>query len=62
MAVLSGSATIRFGVADLDDDMDVNANDSRAEEACIEVKANVGNDFVLPAGTAHESFDVTRQL
>ncbi|CAN8098819.1 unnamed protein product [Discula destructiva] len=45
MAVLAGTATIRFGVAD-----------SETGEG-IEIPAKAGDVFVLPAGTAHKTFD-----
>ncbi|KAI3392584.1 hypothetical protein diail_5496 [Diaporthe ilicicola] len=51
MAVLSGEATIRFGVAD-----DEPAGDSSSSKG-IEVHARAGDVFVLPAGLAHKTFD-----
>lgn len=57
MAVLSGSATIRFGVADTSPDMDENTTGSAREEGGIEIEANVGDVFILPAGTAHKTFN-----
>lgn len=55
MAVLSGTATIRFGVADVSADLDTNAH----EAGGVEVLAKAGDVFVLPAGTAHKTFDTT---
>lgn len=49
MAVLSGEATIRFGVAD---DEPVGGGGGG-----IEVHARAGDVFVLPAGLAHKTFD-----
>jgi uncharacterized protein YjlB len=60
MAVLSGSATIRFGVADTVEDMDANTHGSAEEgweRGGIEVHAERGDVFVLPAGTAHKTYD-----
>ena len=52
MAVLSGSATIRFGVADT-----VTDQDEGKEDGGIEVLAQAGDVFVLPAGVAHKTFN-----
>ena len=57
MAVLSGSATIRFGVADTADDMAANTHGDAREPGGIELQANKGDVFILPAGTAHKTFD-----
>ncbi|KAI1265472.1 RmlC-like cupin domain-containing protein [Xylariaceae sp. FL1019] len=48
MAVLSGNATIRFGVAD--------ANE---EGGGLEVEAHAGDVFVIPAGVAHKTFNAS---
>ena len=55
MAVLSGSATIRFGVADMSSD--TGTDTSLKEGGCIEVTAEVGDVFIIPAGVSHKTFD-----
>lgn len=59
MVVLSGTATIRFGVADTDRDLDRNTWGGAAEEGGVEVEAVAGDVFVIPAGVAHKTYDTT---
>lgn len=55
MAVLSGTADIRFGVADTSPDMDENTHGSAWESGGVLLKAEAGDVFVLPAGVAHKT-------
>ncbi|KAJ9632330.1 hypothetical protein H2203_000735 [Taxawa tesnikishii (nom. ined.)] len=57
MAVLSGSATIRFGVADTVSDLSENTHGNGREEGGVELQARAGDVFILPAGVAHKTFD-----
>lgn len=59
MAVLSGTARIRFGVADTDPDLDKNTHGPAKEHGGVEVNAQPGDVFILPAGVAHKTFDTT---
>ena len=56
MVVLTGSATIRFGVADTVTDMQENTYGSGKETGGIELEAAVGDVFVIPAGVAHKTY------
>ncbi|KAH6984285.1 hypothetical protein BKA56DRAFT_630755 [Ilyonectria sp. MPI-CAGE-AT-0026] len=53
MAVLSGHATIRFGVADTSEDMEENTYGSAYEQGGIELKAVAGDI----SGVAHKTYD-----
>jgi len=59
MAVLSGAATIRFGVADTSPDLEVSTHGSGKEDGGVEVQAQAGDVFVIPAGVSHKTFNTT---
>lgn len=60
MAVLSGTATIRFGVADTDPNLEASTYGDGREEGGIELEAHAGDVFILPAGLAHKTYDATK--
>lgn len=55
MAVLSGTATIRFGVADTSSDMEENTYGSAWEQGGVTLEAEPGDVFIIPAGVAHKT-------
>ena len=55
MAVVSGFATIRFGVADTKADAESNNRGDRKEPAGVELQANAGEVFRIPAGVSHKT-------
>ncbi|KAH7128650.1 hypothetical protein B0J11DRAFT_525442 [Dendryphion nanum] len=58
MVVISGSgATIRFGVADTLSDGEAHTHGDGHEDGGVELKAQLGDVFILPAGVAHKTFD-----
>lgn len=59
MVVLSGTATIRFGVADTVSNLEENTHGEGKEPGGIEIQANQGDVFILPAGVAHKTFDTS---
>lgn len=50
MVVLTGTAKIRFGVADME-------GGTGKEDGGVVVDAREGDVFILPAGTAHKTFE-----
>lgn len=52
MVALSGSATIYFGVADIDADFESNIYGTGKETGGIELRANAGDVFLVLAGVA----------
>jgi len=58
MAVLSGTATIRFGAADTSSDLSASTHGTAHEDG-VELHAEVGDVFVIPAGVSHKTFDTS---
>ncbi|KAF9887309.1 hypothetical protein FE257_010304 [Aspergillus nanangensis] len=57
MVVLSGPGAIRWGVADLDDDPEKHTYGDANEAGGLDMVANVGDVFVIPAGISHKNYD-----
>lgn len=57
MAVLSGEATIRFGVADTTEDPEENTHGGGAEAGGVELTAMAGDVFLIPAGVCHKTYN-----
>ncbi|KAK5113424.1 hypothetical protein LTR85_010852 [Meristemomyces frigidus] len=57
MAVLTGTAIIRFGVADLGNDLEASTNGFEHEAGGVELRASAGDVFVIPAGVSHKTHD-----
>lgn len=57
MCVLTGSARIRFGVADTSEDLSASTHGSAHESGGVEIDAKAGDVFVIPAGVAHKTFN-----
>lgn len=57
MVVMTGKATIRFGVADTVDDMGQNTYGDGKEDGGVELQAKAGDVFIIPAGVAHKTFN-----
>ncbi|RMZ84143.1 hypothetical protein DV738_g531, partial [Chaetothyriales sp. CBS 135597] len=56
MVVLTGNASIRFGVADTDPDLQLNTYGPAREDGGVEIAARPGDVFVIPAGVAHKTY------
>lgn len=59
MVVLTGTAKIRFGVADLAEDMEENTHGKGFEKGGIELDAKAGDAFIIPAGVSHKTFNTS---
>ncbi|KAK4539367.1 hypothetical protein LTR36_010997 [Oleoguttula mirabilis] len=59
MAVLTGAATIRFGVADTSDDLEASTHGSSHEDGGVELQARAGDVFVIPAGVSHKTHETS---
>ncbi|KAI0174093.1 hypothetical protein BJ166DRAFT_511069 [Pestalotiopsis sp. NC0098] len=57
MVVLTGTARIRFGVADTADDLEASTHGVAREGGGVELDARAGDVFVIPAGVAHKTYD-----
>jgi uncharacterized protein YjlB len=56
MAVLSGTATIRFGVSDMDEG---STYATRRGQGGLELHAKSGDVFVIPAGVSHKTYETS---
>lgn len=59
MAVLSGRARIRFGVADTSEDMGENTHGAAHEAGGVTLAAEKGDVFLIPAGVSHKTYAAT---
>ena len=59
MAVLSGTATIRFGVADTDEDLEKSTWGNAREAGGVEIEARAGDAFLVPAGVSHKTHNTS---
>lgn len=48
---------MRFGVADTSSEVEAHTHGDGHEEGGIEVQAQLGDVFILPAGVAHKTYD-----
>ena len=59
MAVLTGTATVRFGVADTSPDVEKSTWGGEFESGGVEIVAHAGDAFVIPAGVSHKTHNTT---
>ena len=59
MVVLTGTATIRFGVADIDPDLEKNTWGNAREDGGVEIEAHAGDAFIVPAGVSHKTHNTS---
>ncbi|KAK7697297.1 hypothetical protein SLS64_013685 [Diaporthe eres] len=56
MTVLTGKATIRFGAADTSDNLEESTRGQDREDGGVELAAEPGDVFIIPAGVAHKTY------
>lgn len=59
MAVLTGRATIRFGAADTSEDLEKSTHGGAFEDGGVELDAQAGDFFLIPAGVAHKTYNTS---
>ena len=59
MIVLTGTATIRFGVADTDPDLEKSTHGDAYEKGGVTLSAKAGDAFLIPAGVSHKTHNTS---